>query len=100
MKKLLKYIISSTVDHPESVKIEEKTTDEEVLLKLSVHPEDMGKVIGKGGKIIRAIRQLTHILATKRKKRFNLELVESQNSEKRFSLPTGIAGRTPSKLSN
>ena len=76
MKKLLEYIITSTVDHPENVEIEEKATEEEVLLKLSVHPEDMGKVIGKGGKIIRAIRQLTQILAIKEKKRFNIELVE------------------------
>ena len=76
MKKLLEYIVTSTVDHPESVEIEEKATDEEISLKISVHPEDMGKVIGKGGKIIRAIRQLTHILATKRKRRFNIELVE------------------------
>ncbi len=82
MKKLLEYIITSTVDHPESVEIEEKATEEEILLKLSVHPEDMGKVIGKGGKIIRAIRQLTHILAIKRKKGLILNLLRVKVQKK------------------
>lgn len=77
MKRLVEYIISAIVDHPESVKIEEKETKELLSLKLSVHPEDMGKVIGKGGKIIKAIRRLSHILAIKRKKRLNIELIES-----------------------
>lgn len=76
MKKLVEYIITSIVDHPKSVKIEEKETEEEVLIKLSVHPEDTGRVIGKKGKIIKAIRRLVYILAIKRKKRLNIELVE------------------------
>ncbi|MBL7150785.1 KH domain-containing protein [Candidatus Microgenomates bacterium] len=77
MKKLLKYIITAIVDHPEDVKIEEEETEEQLLIKISVHPEDAGKVIGKGGKIIKAIRRLAYILATKRKKRLNIELVET-----------------------
>jgi len=77
MKKLLKYIITAIVDHPEDVKIEEEETEEQILIKISVHPEDAGKVIGKGGKIIKAIRRLAYILATKRKKRLNIELVET-----------------------
>lgn len=76
MKKLLEYIVSSIVDHPKMVKIEEKETEEHLSTKLSVHPEDLGKVIGKEGKIIKAIRHLANILAIKRKKRLNLELVE------------------------
>ena len=75
MKKLLKYIITAIVDHPEDVKIEEEETEEQLLIKISVHPEDAGKVIGKGGKIIKAIRRLAYILAIKRKKRFNIELL-------------------------
>ena len=75
MKKLLKYIITAIVDHPEDVKIEEEETEEQILIKISVHPEDAGKVIGKGGKIIKAIRRLAYILAIKRKKRFNIELL-------------------------
>ena len=77
MKKLLECIITAIVDHPKEVKIEEKEeTDGQLLIKITVHPEDMGKVIGKGGKIIKSIRRLAYILATKRKKRLNIELVE------------------------
>lgn len=76
MKKLLEYIASSIVDHPRRVKIEEEATEEQLSVKLSVHPEDLGKVIGKEGKIIKAIRHLTNILAIKRRKRLNLELGE------------------------
>ncbi len=76
MKKLLKYLVTALVDHPQSIKIEEKETGEQLLIELSVHPEDMGKVIGRGGKIINAIRRLIHILAIKRKKRVDIELAE------------------------
>lgn len=77
MKRLLEYIVTSIVDHPKSVKIEEKETGEQLLIKLSVHPEDMGTVIGRGGKIINATRRLIHILAIKRKRKLNIELVEA-----------------------
>lgn len=75
MKKLLEYIITAIVDHPEEVKIEERETEDQLLIKITVHSEDMGKVIGKGGEIIKSIRRLAYILATKRKKRLNIELL-------------------------
>lgn len=76
MKKLLEYIVRSIVDHPRMVKIEEKETEGQLSVKLTVHPEDLGMVIGKEGKIIKSVRRLSNILAIKRKKRFNLELGE------------------------
>ncbi len=66
MKKLLEHIVKSIVDKQEKVKVEESKGEHgEVILKLSVAQEDMGKVIGKGGKIIKAIRTIIRILAIK-----------------------------------
>ncbi len=80
MKKLVNYLVTSIVNHPEAVKIAEQKNQEEVALQLSVHPDDLGQVIGKEGKIIKAIRRLCYVLAIKNKKRVNLELVEESKS--------------------
>lgn len=82
MKELLNYIIEHIVSHPEEIKIEEEKTEEGfVNLRLQVHPEDMGIVIGKQGNIIRAIRSLLRVKAIKENKRVNLELVETEKTE-------------------
>lgn len=79
MKDLLEYIVKSIVDKPEEVKIKE-SLDEfgGVKLSLSVDTDDMGKVIGKEGKIIKAIRTIVRILAIKNGKRVNIELEEKE----------------------
>lgn len=78
MKDLLQYITERVVSHPEEIEIEEEETAEGfVSLRLKVHPEDMGIVIGKGGNIIRAIRDLLRVKAIKENKRVDLELVET-----------------------
>ncbi len=77
MKDLLTYLVTSIVERPEAVKIEETQTPEGfVNLKLTVAPEDMGMVIGKGGRIIRALRNLARVKAIKEGKRVNVELTE------------------------
>jgi len=78
MKELLSYIIEKIVSHPEDIKIEEETEGGLVNLKLQVHPDDMGLVIGKGGNIIRSIRNLLRVKAIKEGKRVNLELIETE----------------------
>ena len=79
MKDLLEFMVKNIVSKPEEVEIEEKTDSENVLeLSLKVSHEDMGLVIGKGGKVIKAIRQLIRTKAILENKRVNLVLVENQ----------------------
>lgn len=78
MKELLEWVVSKLVDHPESVEIREKTENDFTIYTMAVHPEDMGKVIGKEGKIIKALRTLIKIPAIKEHKRVTLALVEEQ----------------------
>ena len=82
MKDLLTYITKQIVDKPEEVKIEQTEEEENlVLLNLTVAPEDMGKVIGKGGSIINAIRQILLVKAIKQGKRVALKLNEPDQKE-------------------
>lgn len=66
MKNVLLALVTELVDHPDDVVVDERAEGEQVLLTLTVHPSDMGKIIGKSGRIIRAIRDLMKILAAKR----------------------------------
>lgn len=78
MKDLLKYLTKSIVTKPDAVRVEETQTAEGFAnLRLTVDPEDMGAVIGKGGRIIRALRNLVRVKAIKEGKRVNVELVEN-----------------------
>ena len=76
MEKLVKYLAKNIVDSPDSVEVKKESEDGRDLLKLVVASEDMGKVIGKSGKVIKAIRTLLKIKAIKENKRIYLELVE------------------------
>ena len=58
MDKLVEYIAKSLVDHPEAVRVTKREEDDSVIITLSVDPEDTGKVIGKQGKIAKAIRAI------------------------------------------
>lgn len=77
MKELLEYIVKNLIKNPDDVFVTESTGPSgEVLLELKVNPEDMGLVIGKGGKVIKSIRNLVRTKAILENKRFNLVLVE------------------------
>lgn len=77
MKKLLEFIIKSIVDNPKDVKVSE-TKDQSgiLLLNLKVNQDDMGKVIGREGNIIKAVRNILRIKAIKENIHFSLELTE------------------------
>lgn len=65
MKETLEYILRNIVDHPEEVSVEEHEEAGKTILTVRVNKEDMGKVIGKQGRIIRAVRDLIKLIATK-----------------------------------
>ena len=58
MDKLVEFIAKSLVDHPEAVSVTTREEDDSVIITLSVDPEDTGKVIGKQGRIAKAIRAI------------------------------------------
>ena len=65
MKELLLYIARSLVDHPDQVTVTEVENGDELTLELRMAPEDMGKVIGKQGRIAKAIRMVMKAAATR-----------------------------------
>ncbi len=77
MKDFLHYLVTQIVDQPDQVTVEEFRDDQGLInLTLKVAQEDMGKVIGKEGRIIHAIRDLVRVLAVKRRERVNVSLIE------------------------
>lgn len=76
MREMVEYIVKQIVDSPEQVKIQEMKGEKVTLLEISVAKEDMGKVIGKGGRIASALRILVGAAAAKLKKRVMLEILE------------------------
>lgn len=79
MKKALKYIIAQIVDDPEKVEINEQEDQGMINFTITVAPSDMGKVIGKNGKVIRAVRNVVKISAIKQNKKINIALIESSS---------------------
>lgn len=76
IKELVDYIAKQLVDKPEEVVVKETQDDKSVLIELRVAPEDMGKVIGKQGKIAKSIRTLTKAAAAKEGKRVVVEILQ------------------------
>jgi len=75
MTELLAEIIKQIVDHPEAVRVNQVTGDRAIVLEIKVAPEDVGKVIGREGRIINSLRQLIKAAAGKRNKRIDIELI-------------------------
>ncbi|MCX5780553.1 MAG: KH domain-containing protein [Firmicutes bacterium] len=75
MKELIETIARSLVDNPDDVQVIETENDTSVLFELRVAPDDMGKVIGKQGKIAKSIRTLTKAAAAKAGKRVAVEIM-------------------------
>jgi len=73
---LVGYMVKSLVDHPEGVEIREIEGEKSTILELKVIKEDIGKVIGKHGRIARAIRTIINASATKSGKRVVLEILD------------------------
>lgn len=77
MREVLEHIARSIVDNPDAVEVTEGEADRGgVLLSLKVDPEDMGKVIGRGGRTARAIRTVVKAAAIKADARVHVEIVD------------------------
>jgi len=76
MKELVEYIARAIATNPDSVKVTEETdADGHVTVKLEVHPDDKGKVIGRQGRVAQAMRVLLRVAAIKDDVRVTLEIV-------------------------
>ena len=76
MKELIEYIARSLVDFPENVEVNQKVSGGKVNLELQVAKEDMGRVIGKSGKVANSIRILLRVAAASEGKQVNLDVIE------------------------
>lgn len=76
MKEFVAYIVKNLVDYPDKVKIDEIGGTHTVILELSLEKSDIGKIIGKRGKTINAIRTLLMSVASRNGLRVNLEILE------------------------
>ncbi len=76
MKDVLELVIKNLVDNPEEVSINEKTNAKAICYEVKVAKDDMGKVIGKQGKMAKAIRTLMKSVALKEHKKINIEFLD------------------------
>lgn len=76
MKELVEIIAKSLVDKPEDVSVTEVPKEDSIILELRVNPDDMGKVIGKQGRIAKAIRTVVKAAAMKEDKKVVVEIID------------------------
>jgi len=85
----LEYAVKALVDHPESIETTRTIDQMGVLLTLTVHPEDMGKIIGKSGKTAEALRILLRVVGMKGNARVNLKINEPIGGKRDLPTQTG-----------
>ncbi|PID98736.1 hypothetical protein CSA80_04705 [Candidatus Saccharibacteria bacterium] len=94
-EQFVEYVVKSLVNYPEEVKIDRRVDEKGVLLELTVHPEDLGRVIGKRGATAQSIRTLLRALGTKQEARYNLKIVDvdklDENNQAKEQQPAATA---------
>ena len=78
MKELTEFIAKSLVDHPEEVEVIQNRSSNRIHLQLAVSKDDMGRVIGKGGRVANAIRTLLRVAAEREGQQVTLDVVEPE----------------------
>jgi predicted RNA-binding protein YlqC (UPF0109 family) len=81
IKDLVEYLTKALVEHAEEVKVEESVGATSILIDIHVAREDVGRVIGRQGRHINAMRTLARVLGAKSGKRVSVEVVEGQAEE-------------------
>lgn len=89
MKAFIEYVVKELVDYPEQVDIREIDGERVVVFEVRLNPTDVGKVIGKSGRTITAIRTLLTSAAAKHGKRAMLEIIEPEGGRHRPSESSG-----------
>jgi len=93
-QQFLETVVKSLVDHPESVTVNRTVDEMGVLLTLSVHAEDMGKIIGRSGNTAKAIRTLLRVVGMKNDARVNLKINEPEGGRIVTEDPTEEGGES------
>ena len=76
MEELVRYIASTLVDHPEQVQVKTVDNPESIIIELSVGPDDMGKVIGRQGRIAKEIRTVIRSYAQRTGEKVSVDIVD------------------------
>lgn len=76
MGELVEFIAKSLVDNPDEVEVKEVENNQSIIIEVKVAPEDMGRIIGKQGRIAKAIRTVTKAAAIKESKKVVVEIIQ------------------------
>lgn len=90
MKNLLEYIIIHLVEHPEDVRIDEEQDAQGVVYTVNVNQEDVGRIIGKGGSVIHAIRSIGRIRAIKEGIRARINVADGSQPTPQETAPETV----------
>jgi len=78
VKELLEFIARRLVDHPDAVEVDVDIEDDDVILTLSVDEQDMGRVIGRDGRVANSIRSLLRVVGTRSGQHVELEITGNE----------------------
>jgi len=96
-QQFVEYIVKSLVGRPDDVVVERVIDEKGVLLTLTVHPDDLGRVIGKRGVTAQSLRTLLRALGTKNDARYNLKIVNNDEDRENYTIPSEEDEREPVK---
>ena len=98
-QQFVEYIVKSLVGHPDDVTVDRILDEKGVLLTLTVHPDDLGRVIGKRGVTAQSLRTLLRAFGTKNDARYNLKIVNNDDDRENFSATDESQNSQPVKNS-
>ncbi len=99
-QQFLEYVVKALVDFPDAVKIKRTVDEMGVLLTLTVHQDDMGKIIGRSGATAKAIRTVLRVVGMKNDARVNLKIEEPEGSERGYRGGNGGNAETEEERQN
>ena len=98
-QQFVEYIVKSLVGHPDDVVVDRVIDEKGVLLTLTVHPDDLGRVIGKRGVTAQSLRTLLRAFGTKNDARYNLKIVNNDDERENYTTSSDDLNDQPVKNS-